>query len=91
MEVRVKMSKIVSISECSNLTLFAHSFLVLRFDKKRNHLKSLNDYYLMKCRLIDYIGFGKKRDAMPSFVVFFLISCIISFELALLLKFVAAW
>ncbi|KAL7547437.1 hypothetical protein ACHAWF_010731 [Thalassiosira exigua] len=64
---------------------------VLRFDKKRNHLKSLNDYYLMKCRLNDFMDLTKKREMMPSFLVFFLVSCLISFELALLLKFVATW
>jgi len=71
---------------------------VLRFDKKRNHLKSLNDYYLMKCRLIDYysMGFnaknrGESTMSSSSWLVFFLVSCLISFEIALLCKFVATW
>lgn len=63
---------------------------VLRFDKKRNRLKSLNDYYLMKCRLTDFMS-PKKESVMPSFFVFFLVSCLVSIEIALLLKFVAQW
>jgi len=64
---------------------------VLRFDKKRNHIKSLNDYYLMKCRLNDCVGFTKKQESMPSFFLFFFVSCLISFEIALLFKFIATW
>ena len=64
---------------------------VLRFDKKRNRLKSLNDYYLMKCRLPDFMSMKEKSSPMPSFFVFFLVSCLISFEIALLIKFVAPW
>merc|ERR1712194_329443 len=64
---------------------------VLRFDKKRNRLESLNEYYLMKCRLSDYTGFTKKQESMPSFVIFFFVSCLVSFEIALLFKFIATW
>lgn len=66
------------------------SSAVLRFDKRRNRLKSLNDYYLMKCRFSDVMG-KKEQAAMPSFLVFFLVSCLISFEVALLFKFASAW
>mmetsp|Transcript_5502 Transcript_5502/g.13784 ORF Transcript_5502/g.13784 Transcript_5502/m.13784 type:complete len:1381 (-) Transcript_5502:188-4330(-) len=64
---------------------------VLRFDKKRNRLKTLNNYYLMKCRLSDFMGLAKEKTWMPSFLVFFFVSCLISFEIALLFKFVATW
>ena len=67
------------------------SLTVLRFDKKRNRLKTLNDYYLMKCRLSDFMGLAKEKTWMPSFLVFFFVSCLISFEIALLFKFVATW
>ncbi|KAL7549071.1 hypothetical protein ACHAWF_012341 [Thalassiosira exigua] len=85
------------ISEYQHLMHFAREYRlalgdgVLRFDKKRNHLKSLNDYYMMKCRLTDFMGLTKTREATPSFLVFFLVSCLITFEIALLFKFVATW
>jgi len=90
-------TKSTRISEYQHRMHFAREYRlalsdgVLRFDKKRNHLKSLNDYYLMKCRLGEYMGFTKKQEAMPSFLLFFLVSCLVSFEIALLFKFVATW
>ena len=80
-------------SHSSSIFLSSETVIpALRFDKKRNHLKSLNDYYMMKCRLPEYMDLGKKPvTTLPSFVTFFLVSCLISFEIALLFKFVASW
>ena len=89
--------KSARISEYQHRIHFAREYRlalsdgVLRFDKKRNHLKTLNDYYLMKLRLVEYMGFEKKKSQMPSFLGFFFVSCLISFEIALLFKFVASW
>ena len=62
-----------------------------RFDMKRRHLKSLNDYYMMKCRRAENYGVFKKKDVTSWFLLGFLVSCLISFEMALLLRFVSKW
>ena len=62
-----------------------------RFDMKRRHLKSLNDYYLMKCRCVENYRVFKKKDGTSWFLVGFFVSCLISIEVALLLRFVSKW
>jgi hypothetical protein len=49
---------------------------VHRFDMKRKHLKSLNDYYLIKCRCIeDYAVFKKQKEGTLRFLLFIMVSC----------------
>merc|ERR1712194_355625 len=73
----ISVFKSSRISEFQHRMHFAREYRlalgdgVLRFDKKRKHLKSLNDYYLMKCRFGDCMSFTKTQESMPSFLVFF--------------------
>lgn len=63
-----------------------------RFDVKRKHLKTLNDYYLMKCRCVEnYAVFKKQNEGMSWFLLFIMVSCLISFEIALFFRFVSKW
>lgn len=63
-----------------------------RFDVKRKNLKSLNDYYLMKCRCVEnYAVFKKQNEGMSWFLLFIMVSSLISFEVALLFSFVSKW
>lgn len=96
--VRGGWSKNARISEYQSRMHFAREYRlalgggVFRFDMKRKNLKTLNDYYLMKCRRTDnFAGFKKQKDAMPLMLVFFVVSCLIAFEVALLLRFVSGW
>lgn len=63
-----------------------------RFDMKRKNLKSLNDYYIMKCRCAEnYAAFKKQKDGMPWFLLSFMVLYLVCLELAILVKFVARW
>ena len=65
---------------------------VLRFDRKRKCLKSLNEYYIMKCRHVhDYTGFKEKGTVVPTWVVIILVACLLYVQTDILLKFSAGW
>jgi len=64
----------------------------LRFDRKRKWLKSLNEYYIMKCRRVhDYTGFKEKAAHMPSWVVFIFVACLLYVQIDIFFKFSAGW
>jgi hypothetical protein len=49
---------------------------VHRFDMKRKHLKSFNDYYLIKCRCIeDYAVFKKQKKGTLWLLLFIMVLC----------------
>merc|ERR1719232_448557 len=66
---------------------------VLRFDKRRRNLKSLNDYYLYKCRLeelADAADVKKKGWSLNSMsLAIVLASVLLTFETVLLFKFIS--
>jgi len=64
----------------------------LRFDRKRKCLKSLNEYYIMKCRRVnDYAGFKEKAAHMPTWVAFILVTCLLYIQIDIFFKFSAGW
>jgi len=63
----------------------------LRFDRKRKCLKSLNEYYVMKCRRVhNYTGFKEKPALLPTWAVIMLVTSILYVQIDIFLKF-AGW
>jgi len=64
----------------------------LRFDKKRKYLKTLNEYYIMKCRNVhDFTGFYDKGSVMPTWAVFVVVACLLILQIDIFFKFSAGW
>jgi hypothetical protein len=63
-----------------------------RFDMKRKNLKTLNDYYLMKCRSVEnYSMFLKQKDEVSWMLLSIVVPCLIGLELIILGKFISKW
>jgi hypothetical protein len=63
-----------------------------RFDMKRKNLKSLNDYYLMKCRCVEsFVMFKKQRDGASWVLLGIVVSFLLGLELMILGKFISKW
>lgn len=61
---------------------------VLRFDRKRKSLKTLNEYYVMKCRRVhQYIMAPKQNAAMPTWALFVLVASLLYVQIDIFLKF----
>ena len=60
----------------------------LRFDRKRKCLKSLNEYYVMKClQLQNNMGLKENRTLMPTWAVLVLVVSLLYVQVDILLKF----
>ena len=62
----------------------------LRFDRKRKCLKTLNEYYVMKCRRVhDYVGHYDRSNHVPGWVLFSLVACLLYVQIDIFFKFSA--
>lgn len=62
---------------------------VLRFDRKRKSLKTLNDYYVMKCRRVHHYIMGPKENpTMPTWALLVLVASLLYVQIDICLKFV---
>ncbi|KAL7509187.1 hypothetical protein ACHAXN_006232 [Cyclotella atomus] len=89
-----------SISVYQSRMFFARQYILAlggaasahRFDMKRKNLKSLNDYYLMKCRCVEsFVMFKKQRDGASWVLLGIVVSFLLGLELMILGKFISKW
>ncbi len=60
---------------------------VLRFDRKRKCLKTLNEYYVMKCRRVHNNIMGPKENpTMPTWALFLLVALLLYVQIDIFLK-----